>query len=692
MTISYNVQHCPMGAFASFTMGHFGTRGGLACERGRPADSNMYVGYQREGDPEPSLLPFFEPPSAQQASFQATANTDVRSPGRVIPEREITRHLSPATDEWSTGPLTVRVISPFIPIADPVRSSEEEQRLAACPAVFVQLILDNRDGERAVRAHFGIEDETCRVLDDQVLRGFAVRDRRGMAVLAESSATSFLEFGLPDGLLQAGRRLFRLGRTAGFVVEARPGERVECVVALAVYQPGEVTTGLRTRYWYTRLFPDLEAVLAFALQHFEVYRAEAARREQELGRAGLSAEQRFLISHATHSYFGSTAWLDCDGEPLWVVNEGEYVMLNTLDLSVDQAFFELRYFPWAVRSVLESFARFYSYHDTVFRPGAPEHALPGGVSFCHDQGVANQFSPPGHSSYELADVPASCFSYMSYEELTNWVLTAGLYFARTQDRGFLQRWQPLIGECLVSLQNRDDPDPERRTGVMGCDGSRTGTGAEITTYDSLDSSLGQARNNLYLAGKTWAASLTLELLFQALGDDDRAAAARAAAELTARTIAAHWDEKLGYIPAVFEGGNRSAIIPAIEALVYPQQLGLSDALREDGPYGEYLSLLRRHFVSVFRPGVCQFPDGGWKLSSTSDNSWLSKIAIAQYVARRVLGVAFSEEEAARHDRAHADWQRLGSGYWACSDQFVSGVALGSRYYPRCVTTWLWCDE
>ncbi len=28
-------------------------------------------------------------------------------------------------------------------------------------------------------------------------------------------------------------------------------------------------------------------------------------------------------------------------EPFWVVNEGEYRMMNTLDLTIDQSFFEL---------------------------------------------------------------------------------------------------------------------------------------------------------------------------------------------------------------------------------------------------------------------------------------------------------------------------------------------------------------
>lgn len=48
---------------------------------------------------------------------------------------------------------------------------------------------------------------------------------------------------------------------------------------------------------------------------------------------------------------------------------------------------------------------------------------------------------------------------------------------------------------------------------MGLDSSRTQGGAEITTYDSLDVSLGQSRNNIYLAGKCWAVYVALEKLF-----------------------------------------------------------------------------------------------------------------------------------------------------------------------------------
>lgn len=694
MTVSFNVQHAPMGAFSSFTVGHFNTRGGMASEIGRPGEENVYIGYLRAGDAEPRLFPFFE----DAAGASATANFEVgtaagpRRPGIPIAEAEIERDLSPAMDEWRAGPMTARVISPFFPIEDPRSASEEDQRRASCPAVFLELILDNRSGDTPLCGLFALEGDLCRDLSDHNLLGSAVRDRRGFACRNAEGVASFQEFDLRTGLELAGKRAFRLGRTAGLTFNVPPGQQRSLVIALGFYNAGTVTTGLPASYWYTRLFDGLEAVLEYALTHFELYRDEALSRAREIEHGKLNLDQRFLVAHSIHSYFGSTAWLDLGGEPVWVVAEGEYVMMNTLDLTIDQAFFELRYFPWAVKSELTIFAERYAYRDRVHRPGMRKELLPGGIAFCHDHGVGNQFSPPGHSAYEVSDLDAKCFSYMSFEEITNWVLTAGLYVTRTSDAAFLSAWSDLLRECHESLLNRDDPDPSRRTGIMGCDGARTGIGAEITTYDSLDASLGQARNNLYLAVKTWATHVTLAHLFGCLGLHDLATSAATSADRTARAVVARFDESLGYIPAVFEGKNQSAILPAIEALVYPKQMGLDAAIDPEGRYGTLIATLKRHFLSVFKPGVCQFPDGGWKLSSTSENTWISKIALAQYVARTVLGVPFSAEDRLREDRVHADWERVGSSYWACSDQFIAGKAMGSRYYPRIVTTILWLSE
>jgi hypothetical protein len=89
-----------------------------------------------------------------------------------------------------------------------------------------------------------------------------------------------------------------------------------------------------------------------------------------------------------------------------------------------------------------------------------------------------------------------------------------------------------------------------------------------------------------------------------------------------------------------------------------------------------------------------FDDGGIKLSSTSNNSWMSKISIFMHVTRKVFGLDKDPAVAdvlKKADAAHTKWQTVGSAYWACSDQIVSGEGKASRYYPRIITSALWID-
>jgi xylan 1,4-beta-xylosidase len=99
--------------------------------------------------------------------------------------------------------------------------------------------------------------------------------------------------------------------------------------------------------------------------------------------------------------------------------------------------------------------------------------------------------------------------------------------------------------------------------------------------------------------------------------------------------------------------------------------------------------LRRHLKAVLIPGICvDATSGGWKLSSSSENTWMSKIFLCQFVAERILGVTLPDS----YDAAHAIWQRDGeSRDHAFTDQVHSttGADLGSRYYPRGVTGLLW---
>lgn len=713
--ISFNAQHSPMGAFASFTCGQFGTRGGLAAQVGKPGNQDLFIGVKdgdRVHDAPLRCLPFYKctlSGGAGAADYQVEqagpAEQNV-SPNVVAYKREqIRRHYGWATDRWATDDFTFTVYTPFGEIPDPAGAATAQMRAALLPAVVAELEVDNTGGAATKTAFFAMNfnEPGWRPLDSDGAgrRGFTLR--RELGVMGEvlghtgngtngdgtEGPALFCRWSPDQGIAERVPHL--LGSCPGLLVEVPPGERRVLRLAIGCYLEGVVTTGLEGRYLYTRYFSGIDDVLSFALAKGDPKPA-CDRLDRALLDSDLSADQQFLAAHATRSYYGSTELLDVGGQPYWVVNEGEYCMMNTLDLSVDQMFWELRHNPWVVRNLLDNFVRHYSYTDNLKADKAGKQKLPGGISFTHDQGAHNNFSPHGHSSYELPDLDAVCFSYMTAEQLCNWVLMATTYVAATGDLNWARQNDHVLLACLESLTNRGGD-----VGIPQRDSTRCGTGAEITTYDSLDHSLAQTRNNLYMAVKVWASYHGLATIFHQLGAawDESRGHAVAQAQKAERTLLRQAGPD-GVIPAVFETDNvgyRSRILPACEGLLYPFVWGM-DVAREAPALH---ALLKRHTLALLTDPQRRnlFDDGGIKLSSTSKNSWMSKIALFQHVAREVLRLDENlvvKRIFAEADAAHVKWQTDGSGYWACSDQFVNGVAKGSRYYPRIITAAMWLDR
>jgi hypothetical protein len=689
---SFHAQHSAIGAHSSFTLGMHGAPGGLALEKGHPAEGAVYVG--TIVDEHITVLPFFEHMNNSEiARFDHQNQPETCHDALTVLEaKDITRDYRFASDHFITEDIHFEVISPFGALPDPEQSNRAINKRAACPAVFAKLTVDNTKGNSVKTALFALGEHGCPmpIHEPGNFTGFLFGNGQlGFATDAEVEPLQTFDlskFKKPDGT----QLVPRFGGSYGFTVDVPVGERREIHISLATFKAGTATLGLEMPYWYSQYFLNLRDVLEYALENKAWYYEQAAQRDAELEASNLNEAQKFLVAHASHSYYGSTQWFNDSGKPFWNVNEGEYRMHNTFDLTVDMLFYEMKYSPWTVKNVLETFVNHYAYYDEVRLPGS-DTTYPGGISFTHDMGNHNNFSPDGYSSYEISGIDRRCFSYMTHEQLVNWVCCAGVYISQAEDQSFLTRHLKVIKDCYTSMQNRDNPDPALRNGVMSCESSRCNGGGEITTYDSLDTSLGQARNNLYLAVKSWSAYLALEELFKLSGEAALAEQASTSAQLCAATIVSKWDDTLGYIPAVFEGDNQSAIIPAIEGLVFPQAMGLNEAISETGPYGEFICTLKKHFESIFKPGVCLYADNGWKLSSTADNSWMSKICLSQYVARAVLGIDFGDEQV-KHDQAHMDWQVFGSTFNACSDQFSSGKAMASLYYPRIVTNILWLSE
>jgi xylan 1,4-beta-xylosidase len=722
--ISFNAQHPPMGAFMSFTCGHHGTRGGIGTQIGKPANQDLYIGIKdgdRFSDAPLKCLPFFKSTrgadaGAGAADFQVeqAGPAEQSAAAKVIAYKtdEIRRSYGWATDAFETDDFRFTIYTPFGAIPDPDLATPAELAEVLRPAVIAELEVDNTDGASPKTAFFAINfnEPGWRPMSLPKLgtrRGFTLRDEIGILaeIVDQFDATPmlFCRWTPDEGLRQHTPHL--LGSCPGVSMTVEPGERATLRISIGCHLDGVVTTGLEGRYFYNRLFTSIDQVLGSALDKGDPKPACAVI-DQTLADSTLSPDQQFLIAHATRSYYGSTQLLDVGGQPFWIVNEGEYCMMNTLDLTVDQVFWELKHNPWVVRNQLDNFVRHYSYVDEIktsdVARGTPlrraEDRAPGGLSFCHDMGAHNNFSPAGTSSYELPDL-TGCFSYMTAEQLCNWILTAACYVGKTSDEKWLKQNASVIRACLDSLNARCGD-----LGYVQFDSSCCGeSGAEITTYDSLDHSLAQARNNVYMAVKCWASYHVLSMLLGGAGLEDAATNAYDAAMRGAANVAAAIEGDV--YPAVFEPGNpghASRILPAIEGLIYVHVLAGTDldggGTREVtwNECGPMLDALKRHTLSLLKDSKKRnfFADGGIKLSSTSNNSWMSKIALFQHVCREVyeldedpeIRVAFE-----RADAAHVKWQTDGSGYWACSDQFVSGIAKGSRYYPRIITTALWLE-
>jgi len=698
---SFHTQHAPFGAFASFSIGLVGSPGGFGQSLRGAGRQNVYVGY-RTADRGAlwQMLPFFRPPQSNEVAFTGAdpGNSVAPSGFEMLEPARYERTLGWASDTWraESGRFGFSLLSPFSQLPDPATLSRTAARFALAPVVTGWIEFDNRTGKTPVELMFGVGelDRLQRPVQDAGLDlpGFAVGPDFGYATARSSAVGQRLGFDVFAPKFRDYRGVHVIGGESALTFAVPAGQRKRFPLVLGFYQGADVTTGIPVRYAYAQFFKNLEDVLAHGLANRAKYEKIAAQRDRELARAKLDADQKFLVAQAAHSYLGSTELLWYKGKPLWVVNEGEYRMMNTFDLTVDQLFWELEWTPWAVRNVLDQFVDRYSYTDKIVAGGK---LVPGGISFTHDMGVLNHFTPAGHSSYEC-DHLHGCFSHMTMEQLLNWVLCAVTYAEKTGDVKWLRRRQSVLLACAESMRRRDNPDPKKRDGVMKHDSARCGLdGSEITTYDSLDVSLGQARNNLYLSVKTLGAWVLLEQAFKRLGLKDDSAAARATADLLAKTVATKFEPDTQSFPAVFEKGNRSRIIPAVEGFVYPLYLGIKGATDRKGRFAALFDLLSKHLCGILQPGVClDGKSGGWKMSSTSTNTWFSKIAISQHVVRELFPEAMTDAARAA-DRVHADWQRRpGCGEHAMCDQINSetGVTCGSRYYPRGVTTILWLRE
>lgn len=684
----FNAHHAPLGAYATFTLGFPGANGGFGTESGKPPQQNVLVGVQSNG--RSTALPFFD----------AAVETGIAA----IPQDAVQRDFRAASDSFTTSGLRFTLYSPVRGLVDPTPgnpafepkrsgpltrirpAASDPLEQALLPAVFAELTVDNTGGSVEKVAFFAVRGGAASVLGI-ALPGVAFGSGVVRSAIVTTDTTAIAFTAATATAAMAG--VTGNGDVGGLAIAVPAGARRTIRFALCFYHAGTVTTGRDTGYWYTRFYSSLEAVASEATVGLSQRIRKCIADNMLVDPSHLSTNQKFMLAHAIRSYFGNTALLaDSSGQPWWMVMEGQYQYMNTFDLTVDQLFFELGMNPWTVRNELENFADHYSYQSGVeLAAGATG---PGGVSFTHDMGKWPGFSPDGQSNYEKPNVNGT-FSFMTGEQLTNWILIAGVYVEQTDDYAWFENNVDRFEAVLDSLVNRDDPTASARDGIESANSTKTGTGAEITTYDSVGPGLTEAVGNSYLGGKTWAAYVILEKLLGQAGRSSAAQTAASQAEKAAVTLLAHVTPA-GYFASNVYNGETIPIIPVIEGLVYPFFAGRTDALQTSGRYGTFIEAMQRHIDIVIGTGVCITADGGWKLDSESNNTWLSKTYLNEFVGRHVLRQDLAASTA-RADATAVSWlTNAASARFAWSDQIISGTARQSQYYPRGVTSILWLQE
>lgn len=666
--VAVNVDHAPMGACSTITYGFHDSYCGVGTSNGQfpypGGGGGVLVGLSNSSGLQ--LMPFVASPSILSSSAQ------------FFPSNNLQRTITPGTDDYVIpGAFSFSHYSPPWSMPDINTASLNERRRCFLPATWMVFTVNNTNSTPE-DFYFGLPAAaTVKTFANGAYQGVAL----GEAALAVAAGSCEL---------LTGARLLSVfnGMSQGFAfhMTVPAGQTRTLTVVLAYYRSAVLDARTGSHYYYTSLFPSIDSVIDSAFAGLPDAQARCQQLTAAMSHAGLNPYRQFLASHAVHSYMADTACLiDPQGRVHWWEVEGYFNYINTFDLTVDHAFFDSLMHPWALRNVLDGFSGAltgagYSYTSPLYTSGTGTQVSSGGFSFEHDMGA-----------WPNSGTGSAYGANMGDEELQAWILSAGVYWSRSGDHAWLTNNQTVLQSCLNSMLLRDNPNPALRDGV-----TKNVNGGEITTFDSLDTSLDHPGFSGRLAVRNWACYVALNAMFAQIGDSSDAATCQSSALLTAQTIVNRWNAykgTLGYIPALLDGSYTAATTPMIEGLVYPAVMGLTNAVdRTGGPYAAMLQALSNHLAAVLVPGKCiGVPSGGWLLTSSMSLTWQSKIFLCQYVAEAVLGFK-GELINGAVDQVHACIQIESApeqGFCDAIDGSGNSNPAGGDHYPRAVTTSLW---
>lgn len=698
----FMTHHSPPGAWSSMTFGLPGEGVGLETEAlGIQPAGDLVVAISR-GPGKSIMMPFVAGASADDYEGKLAGKGEVAGFGgwKILAPSKITRRLTASSDEFRGGDLLLRVTSPRFSMTNLPAGNRDYSGFL--PALLVELDVDNSASDEPATGFLGLSyrgQGRIRALDwaDPELAGIGFQDRWALAAKPSGDVFTIRCGGMAPYVETATPVIHPGGNQGGIAIKVPPRSRRTLTAVLAFHRGGnDVAQGMPfspekpgSRYAYTDIYPTLESVCHAALGKASAIREEGKKFDAALCPEGSDPLVAELVAQASQAYYAnSSLLLDGSGNPWWTICEGQFGWRNTLDLAVDHLPFELRVHPWVARNVIDGFIERYSYHDKVRFEGEEKASRPGGISFSHDQGNYTAYSPAGRGGYEQPD-RTGVYSFMTTEQLLNGAYCASACALRGGDDSWAAKRLPVAREILASMEARE----ERDDGLLSAQSDRVGKGNEITTYDALDESLKDSRGSLYIAVKTLAASLLLERWFSSQGDSSSAARAKALADRTSATLIKSFSPRAdtgGGFPAnlLAKGTKGDArVAAALEPLAVPLFCGLGETFRNR--YPELLRRLATHGGACARPGSGYCIDhatGGFRLSSSTPNTWPSKVALTlsvlswfdQKPTQSVSPTVLPEL---------AGWLQVSSAKTTISDQINASTRkqLGGAYYPRLVS-------
>lgn len=692
--------HHPLpGGLASLTFGQPGHGAGIEVETTAFHETLNLLAACSHGPGRTVVMPFLRDVAPVDTEADSVRGVHAELPDlesvrwRCLPAEEMERTLRLGSDTCRHGAFTFRVWTPRQPLPEPRCLSDPAAAAPLCPALLMELTLDNRDSETdatvflglaslqaGLRFHplsYGPGPETLCGMGFSDAWSLAARPDRDVFTIKDYSIASAVEEGRPC-------REFA-GSKGGVARRVAAGSIGTLTCALGIYRAGTATRNPATVYAYTKHFRSAEAAAAFALDHAGEFRASALAAEERLPASVSGPVEQAMLAQAVSAYEACTQLtVSQDGEAYYAVLEGQYAWRNTFDLAIDHLAWELHHNPWTALSVLESHIDRYSYRDEIDFAEAPGVWHPGGISFAHDQGLYLTYAPEGRSGYERAGL-SGCYSHMTTEQLLNGaMILAGVLQRVELEPARRTRLMTIALEVMESLERRDHVDPALRDGLLKARTSLCGeTGQEINSYDSLGHYLTPARGSAYLAVKTWIACLALSRTSPGTSLADRA---RAMADLTATSLLRAFDPETGLLPGNLDEASDERVLVSIESLGTASFMGIKQDIAE---YPALIAALRRHALACLKSGFClrETPAGPTLLlASASRNSWPSKLALCLFACRDHLGIHCEEPQLMLAERLRVMFQEI-PGTATISDQIdaIEGNVVGGSYYPRMVS-------